>query len=218
MIHIERPPCPAILEQKAQAWTERHLEKLVENPKIRPLKSQYAHRDIVDILAAMSHRKCFYCESRLDEDEYTVDHYIECSEEPAQSFVWENLYLCCKSCQGKLAEKTVPRADCIDPCDPAVDPADHLAFEDEIIRARGDSRQGRQTIRKHKLDRGELELRRARQLKRFYQVLAQIRLAQIDGGRRALTDHEAERLRSFAAPEHPFSLMFRHVLAAAELR
>lgn len=215
MRQLKRLACPEILASKTDEWTRRYQEKRSQNPKLRPDSRQYAHRDILDTLAAMSHKKCFYCEHLLDEDEYTVDHHVEVSEASGKAFAWDNLYLCCRGCQGKLAEATVPRADCLDPCDPRIDPADHLTFKHEVILPRNDSQRGRQTIRKHKLDRGDLELRRIRQLKLFLIESNRIKDRQIEQGRTHLTDDERALLRRFSAPEHPFSLMFRELLRAA---
>jgi hypothetical protein len=160
----------------------------------------------------MSHKKCFYCEHLMDEDEFTVDHHVEVSEAPDKAFAWGNLYLCCRGCQGKLAEATVPRAECLDPCDPGVDPAEHLTFADEIILPRHDSQRGRQTISKYKLRRGDLELRRSRRLNLFKNTLIAIQRLQLEQGRKQLSDEERALLERFAAPEAPFSLMFRDLL------
>ena len=214
MRQLQRLARPAILTSKAGEWTQRYLEKRAQNTTLRPDSRQYAHREILDTLAAMSHRKCFYCEHLLDEDEYTVDHYVEVSEVPDKAFAWDNLYLSCRGCQGKLAEATVPRAECIDPCDAGIEPAEHLTFEHEVILPRNDSQRGRQTIRKHKLARGDLQLRRSRRLNLFNDTLIAIQRVQIQEGRQELTDDERALLRRFAEPEAPFSLMFRELLHA----
>ncbi len=214
MRQLRRLSCPEILTSNADEWTRRYLEKRAQNGKLRPQSGQYAHSGIVDTLEAMSHKKCFYCEHLLDDDELTVDHHVEVTEEPDKSFAWENLYLCCRGCQSKLAEATVPRAECLDPCDPSIDPADHLTFEDEIILPRNDSQRGRQTISKYKLRRGDLELRRIRQLKSFQKVWLALKDQQIQQGRKQLDDEQRMLLQRFAAPEAPFSLMFRDLLRA----
>lgn len=212
MRQLRRLSCPEILTSKAEEWTRRYLEKRAQNGKLRPDSRQYAHADIVDTLAAMSHKKCFYCEHLLDEDEFTVDHHVEVSEAPDKAFAWENLYLCCKGCQGKLKEATVPRAECLDPCDPGVDPADHLIFENDIILPRNDSQRGRQTISKYKLRRGDLNLRRSRRLNLFKDTFIAIQRIQLQQGRSQLAEEERALLKRFAAPEAPFSLMFRELV------
>jgi uncharacterized protein (TIGR02646 family) len=213
MRQLRRLSCPEILTSKAEEWTRRYLERRAHG-KLRPESRQYAHPDIVDTLAAISHKKCFYCERLLNEAEYEVDHYVEIREEPDKAFAWENLYLSCKGCQGKLTEAIVPRAECLDPCHPGLDPADHLAFEDEIILPRNDSQRGRQTISKYKLQRADLEIRRSRRLRLFYKTLSDTWKQQAQQGRSELDDEERALLQRFAAPEAPFSLMFRDLLQA----
>jgi uncharacterized protein (TIGR02646 family) len=214
MRQLRRLACPPILKSKAVEWTQRYLAKCTQDPKPRPTKSQYGHPEILKMLAAMSHKKCFYCERLLTEKQYTVDHYVEVSEARDKAFEWDNLYLCCCDCQDKLAEDTVTRAECLDPCDPQIDPADHMTFEDEYIRPRNDSHRGRQTIRKYQLDRDDLQLQRIRQLKQFHKVLLALKDQQIEQRRNYLNDTERDGLQSFAAPEAPFSLMFRDLLRA----
>lgn len=214
MRQLRRLSCPEILTSKAEKWTRRYQEKRAQNGKLRPDSRHYAHPDIVDSLAAMSHKKCFYCEHLMDEDEFTVDHHVEVSEAPDKAFAWENLYLCCKGCQGKLKETTVPRAECLDPCDPGVDPADHLTFESEVIVPRDDSHRGRQTISKYKLRRGDLELRRSRRLRLFYKTLSDAWEQEAQQGRSQLSDEARAALLRFAEPEAPFSLMFRELVRA----
>lgn len=214
MRQLRRLSCPEILTRKAEEWTRRYLEKRAQNGKPRPESRQYAHPDIVETLAAMSHKKCFYCEHLMNEDEFEVDHYIEVSEAPEKSFAWENLYLCCKTCQKRPTEGTVPRAECLDPCDASIDPAAHLTFEKEVILPRNDSQRGRQTIRKYKLDRGKLELLRSRRLQLFYKTLSDSWKQEAQQGRSQLSDEARAVLLRFAEPEAPFSLMFRELVRA----
>ena len=209
MIQLRRLPCPGILERKYETWTEKYLARREEDPGKRPESRQYAHPEIKDTLAAMSSGKCFYCESKLGEDEYEVDHHIEIAEDPGRAFDWNNLYLACNGCQNKLPGKTIAVVECLDPCNLEVAPADHLGFEDEVIVPKNASPQGRRTIAKYKLGRGDLELKRIRQLKRFHARLDEIRRSQIADGGRRLTADERARLRRFAAPEHSYSLMFQ---------
>jgi uncharacterized protein (TIGR02646 family) len=213
MIRLERLPCPDILERKATEWSERFVERYEKGELKRPSSKQYAHREVLACLSAMSHRKCFYCETLLDEDEYTVDHYTEVVRAPERAFDWVNLYLCCGGCQHSCKETTISHDECLNPCDPGVDPAEHLRFDDEVIGPRNNSHAGRQTIGKYRLGRGDLELRRARQLRRFYKRLDNIRQRQIRDKRQELEDAEKQLLLAFQQPERPYSLMFRDILA-----
>jgi hypothetical protein len=60
-------------------------------------------------------------------------------------------------------------------------------------------------------------MRRLRQWKRFSKELTIIRDHQIAENRKSITDSERERLLRYQAPEHPYSLMFRCVLATVSL-
>ena len=209
MIALTRLAEPAILMQKKEQWTEVFLTRCAENPNRRPPSRQYGHRIIRHTLAAMSSRKCFYCERKLDEEKGEVDHYIEVAEAPEKAFKWENLYLSCRDCNGgKLPNSSIPVADCLDPCDPAVDPAEHLTFDDDVIRPKNESLKGAQTIRKYQLDREGLNYLRSKQLLRFHKVLITIQNRQVADGRRSLSTDEKEILAHFKTSDHAYSLMF----------
>lgn len=200
MIRLERGACPQILLDRGEEWTRSFLESDGKRPRSR----RYRHDQVREALVAMAAGKCFYCETRLLESEQTVDHYVEVAEDRSQAFEWSNLYLCCSGCQHQLT--SVPRAECLDPCGD-VEPAEHLAFDDEHIIPRHDSELGRQTIRRYKLDRMELDLRRSRRLRRFYDRLAQRALSG-----EALTTMDREDLRRFAQRDQPYSLMFAQLV------
>ena len=199
---------PRILAEKKVEWLAAFRLALAKDPKKHPQSSQYAHKEVVDALERMSFHKCFYCEQSIKESGREVDHFIEVAEEPDGAFVWKNLYLSCEKCNDKLPNRTVPVGDCLDPCDPAVEPRMHLTFEKEVIRPRNGSEKGRETIRKYKLDRAELDLKRARMLQRLTDSVIGILRKMNADGRSAMTSDEDEVLQSFCQPEHPFSLMF----------
>ena len=210
MIHIERFPEPDVLRQNKERWLQSFLERRAEKPGTRPPSGQYGHAEIRRTLAAMSYHKCFYCETRLDADNEEIDHYVEVAEEPQLAFDWENLYLSCRGCnRHKLDNSTIPVVDCVDPCGDE-DPAAHLAFEDEIITARGGSPRGFKTIQKYSLDRQELNYARVKALQLFGKTLRRLHERR---GSRPLTDDEKEIIHRFEQPDHPFSLMFHVYLA-----
>ncbi len=207
MIAIERREEPDILKKNKSRWLEVFLDKGLQ----RPPSSQYAHKDIKDALSAISFKKCFFCESKVgvgEDEKPEIDHYIGLAENRKLAFAWTNLYLSCFSCnRGKIKSK-IPVSDCLDPCNPGVDPADHLTFEKEYIRPKNRSRKGLKTIQKYKLDRDGLDHRRVKQLHDFERRLRQIGERQIRDGGRELTTDEKERISYFKSPENAFSLMF----------
>ena len=172
---------------------------------------------VIATLAAMSHWKCFYCECSLKGQTHEVDHYYEVTERPEQAFVWENLYLSCCHCNGKLSGQELSPTLCLDPCAPGCAPEQHLTFDDEQIRARSGSAIGDNTIRKYKLDSERRDYLRGKQLREFMKAKEQISDARIRDGGRALNAEELELLRSFADPSQPYSLMFTVYLRRADL-
>lgn len=215
MIQIARLACPAKLTDKGPQW----LATFLASGRSRPPSGQYDHPEVLDVLEAMSHRKCFFCEQRLARSEYTVEHYADIAEDKNKTFEWANLYLACLPCNKRqLSEQTIPRADCLDPCSTAIDPAEHITFTDEVIRCRDDSTRGQSTIDKYKLDRDDLERRRAKQIIKFQKLLIKIQREQNEDGGRPMTPAELDALRYFARPAHAFSLMFRDLLARESLR
>lgn len=207
-----RPAEPAILTQNKAKWTEVYLEKLRRSPGSRPPSSQYRHVEVRETLAAMSFRKCFYCERKIADSEGEVDHVMEVVERPDLAFDWENLCWACRECNRKKQPNArIPLADCLDPCHDA--PEEHLSFEDEYIRPRQGSFKGGQTIQKYHLDRESLNYLRVKQLREFERLLRAIREHQLAEGRQRITDREGEALGSYGQPDHAFSLMFQVYLA-----
>ncbi len=214
---IHRLPKPNILEKNATQWTADFLKVRAINPQQRPTGSKYAHAEIKDYLARMGAHKCFYCERALSEKEFVIDHYIEVAERPDLAFEWENLYLCCKDCNSKMTNITLPNANTLDPCSDTYPHAEHISFDNEKIRSRDGSSRGLQTIQKYKLDRDDLNLQRMRALREFDKRLISLQRRLIAEGRKSLTKTEKEILESFKQAERPFSLMFAYYISQQDL-
>lgn len=213
MISLQRLAEPDILTKNGETWLQRFLER--SNP--RPDSRQYGHREIRDMLRAMSFHKCFYCERKLSESDGEVDHYIEVAESPELAFVWTNLYLSCDKCNGgKISNLHIPVEECLNPCDGSLDPADHLTFTDEIIRSRNGSLIGMRTIQKYRLDRDQLNYLRAKRLQQFERFVRGLHDVCIREGRR-LNEVEKEAIASFGQADSEFSLMFRSYLTSVNL-
>lgn len=217
MIRLNRSPEPPLLTEKKQEWLSRFLAARQANPTVRPQSNQYGHAEIKNALRAMSFHKCFYCERKLSEQEDEVEHYIEIAEQPELAFEWSNLYLACKACnKRKRPHSEISTTACVNPCDEADLPENHLAFDAELIRSMADSKKGLKTIQKYCLDRDDLNLQRLRRLHSFTDVLLSIRKRQLAEARTTLTEREKELLLHFQQPDQPFSLLFRCYLAKFE--
>jgi uncharacterized protein (TIGR02646 family) len=218
VIPITRLPEPAKLSENKEKWLTAYLKKRQSRPNSRPSSDQYGHPEIRNVLRAMSFDKCFYCERKLALSEDEVDHYIGVTEDPTLAFDWYNLYLSCPTCnRRKLSNTTIPVSDCLDPCDPSENPAEHLTFDDEFIVSKDGSPKGSATIQKYRLSRPELDRLRDKQLRRFYETLSKLQKRQVDDGGRPLTQSEKAVLASFKEPQHAFSLMFSVHLVKLEL-
>ncbi len=209
MVPLVRGPTPAILEEKADAWTAKYLAERQGNPQKRPDHRCYGHPQVRRELRRMSSHKCFYCERALTEREQQVDHHVEVAERPQDAFVWSNLYLSCEPCNlDKVPNIAHPVASCVDPCAPGVAPEQHLLFDDECITPRDDSPMGLSTIAKYNLGRDDLNIARLKALQGLSDaVIAVLTTANKEG--RKPTDDERSLIRAYASPTRPFSLMMR---------
>ncbi len=54
MVPLRRGPEPEILVEKGAAWTAKYLQRRATDPKLRPLKEQYRHPDVLRALQRMA--------------------------------------------------------------------------------------------------------------------------------------------------------------------
>lgn len=212
MRHLKRFSKPDKLVQKEQEW----LDTFLKSGNKRPNSSQYGHKDVRAKLDAMSGHKCFYCEQKLKGKPKEVDHFIEVADPNGKNlaFAWENLYLACENCNGKMPHKDIAVTDALNPClDTDTEIEQHLTFDDEMIECANNSTKGDLTIRKYRLDSDELDLLRSKILVIFYKKLATIEGDKAKEGRQDMTPKEIATLQHFKQADQPFSLMFRLLLA-----
>jgi uncharacterized protein (TIGR02646 family) len=225
MRRLMRPAAePEALTRNKASWERQYRllwEPVYGTPRAmpRPPNRTYNHAGVVDVLRAISHDKCFYCERKLKSGDGQVEHLFEVATHPCLAFEWRNLNLACGDCnRKKLSDETAGVADCAIPCivaectisSSARDPCDHVEFVG--FRARGRDAVGRSTVEKYKLDREGIALQRADHLadfqKRHAKELARVELH----GPGSLSEDERETLAASAAPDMPFSEMMRAFL------
>jgi len=208
MINIPRQNKPEILSKREVEW----LDNFIASGKLRPDSSKYAHREIRDKLMQMSYNKCFYSEYKFSENEGEVDHYIEVNSDKNGAFRWDNLFLSLKQINnGKIPHSAIPVSNTLDPCSDLNETIEeHLYFENGEISS--DTSKGLDTIKKYKLNHPLLNLQRKDKLLHFHTTLNELHNNQIKENGRDLTQSEIIILRRFAAPDYPFSLMFRLLL------
>lgn len=209
MRHLQRLGKPQKLVDKEEIWTKT----FIESGKRSPSSTQYGHKEIKEHLANISFQKCFYSEVKFAQvTEAQVDHYIEVAEDPSKAFEWENLYLSHKdSNQGKTPNIVLPNTSCLCPfTNNDTEIEQHLDFEDEMIF--GLTEKGRNTIQKYKLDKPIYNTLRTNELRKFNRIIYQIAF---EG--KILNENLINKLRNFANPDKPFSLMFKKILMKHDL-
>ncbi|MGL4584236.1 MAG: hypothetical protein ACRCVU_14790 [Flavobacterium sp.] len=209
MRHINRLNKPQKLVDNEEVWTER----FIASGKDRPNSTQYGHIEIKEALARSSFYKCFYSEVKFNDlSEAQVDHYVEVSEDPSKAFEWENLYLSHKDSNvGKITNRALPNMDCLDPCTATdAEIEEHLDFEDEVII--GLSEIGRNTIQKYHLNKPLYNKLRSTELRKLDKIIRQRALLELP-----FDEMFKDKLRIFANPDRPFSLMFKKLLVENNL-
>ena len=132
MISVIRSAPPAELTvQKIQELTAI----FIADPSRTPWNVKFMR----EALLQMSHRKCVYCETRIDEESkyMEVDHYFCKSRHPTRVVEWENLLPSCKRCNvNKGGYDVATEGDIVNP---TVDtPSNHLSFWNYRLYGRDD--------------------------------------------------------------------------------
>ncbi len=202
MRYVKRLSEPENLKERKEQW----LQDFLKSGQKRPASSKYAHPKVREQLNAMSHNKCFYCETLLKDEPKEVDHHIEVSCDKTLAFEWENLYLSCKKCNAKVNHADIPIDTVLDPCkDTNATIKAHIDFENEVIVAKDNSQKGLKTIQKYRLDTEHHDYHRMKKLREFDDTLRKMLPTK---GYKHLTDQELAILKRFAQENQPYSLMF----------
>ena len=120
MIKLTRPSKPQELIKNEETLRARYNK----NKKSCVWKEKY----IKEALLKMSHGKCVYCETKLNEcDSYMeVDHFHCKSLYPKLVVDWDNLLPACRRCNLAKSDHNVQEEPIINPVD--VDPKEYLVF------------------------------------------------------------------------------------------
>lgn len=138
MIKVERGPCPNELTvTKIQELTAEYLADKSKAVWNKPYMRK--------ALLAMSHSKCVYCETRIDEESkyMEVDHYYCKDQHPTKVVEWTNLLPSCKRCNvNKSSYDVATEGELVDPTQD--DPRQHLVLLNYRLRGRDDK--GRRVV------------------------------------------------------------------------
>ncbi|MGB0931963.1 MAG: HNH endonuclease [Chitinophagales bacterium] len=136
MIFIERLPIPPELTPKLQ----QKLTTDFKNKKIPVWKQQY----IQERLLEMSHGKCVFCETRIDEESkyMEIEHFHSKDKYQEMVVEWDNLLPVCRRCNAQKGNWDVVLSPIIDPT--KFNPKNHLQFDEYRLEGKDDL--GKQTI------------------------------------------------------------------------
>ncbi|SEL43245.1 HNH endonuclease [Pacificibacter marinus] len=130
MIKLDRPQKPAYL-------THAKVTELTAKFKADG-SSVWRKPEITDPLIKASHKKCAYCECKLQEkDSYMeVEHFRHKDKYNDDVVKWENLVPSCKRCNGKKGTHDVVIEPIVEPFN--MDPSDHLYLQMVYFRDHDD--------------------------------------------------------------------------------
>jgi hypothetical protein len=121
LIKLKRASCPDYLDAAT-------VDRLTTEFKMSG-KSVWNRNEIKDALLVSSHKKCAYCECKINvESNYLeVEHFEDKDSNPDKVVEWNNLLPSCKRCNGSKGTHDVLTEPIVNPFD--VDPKDHLEFK-----------------------------------------------------------------------------------------
>ena len=99
---VGKPKC---LEEKAESWTNKLIEKRKENPKYwnwHEYKNEKVEHILTIVLSELTNKHCSYCDIRplvKGGIKPSIDHFKPKSLFPELAFEWSNLFLSCYQCQ-----------------------------------------------------------------------------------------------------------------------
>lgn len=98
MVHLRRGQPPDQLPRLHQTWTERWL-RIWRGERDGDWATAVAKKTISSALQKLAHRKCAFCEGKLELTSYLeIEHYWAKSIFPGRAFDWSNLFPICRLC------------------------------------------------------------------------------------------------------------------------
>lgn len=138
MIRIVRPKsAPIVLTEKGPAAVKRHKKQVAKGKPANIDNAIYGHKTVKELLVAMQHEKCAYCESKVTHvDAGDVEHFRPKGRSQQVegtvllvrgywwlAYTWENLLFACAKCNQSGKRDLFPLGNtanlCLQPTDPA---------------------------------------------------------------------------------------------------
>jgi len=103
MVRLRRGVPPALLERRKSTWTDRWVQ-INRGERNGDWATLSAKKAIALELRRMAHRKCAFCEGKLELTAYLeIEHYWPKTLRPEQAFNWSNLFPICRICNNAKA-------------------------------------------------------------------------------------------------------------------
>jgi uncharacterized protein (TIGR02646 family) len=164
MIALTKLSEPEVLAQNRDAWTAEFTEGTD--------RRRYAHEQIRQKLREETHRKCAYCESRMEHVAPPhVEHILPKSKRPELVCDWNNLTAACPTCNTKKGDYYSTECPIVNPY--VDDPSDHLQWAGPWLFHVTEDR-GRLTVSRLKLNREMLMYQRGVHLERALSIMEMI--------------------------------------------
>jgi uncharacterized protein (TIGR02646 family) len=124
-----------------------------------------------EIIAAMSRRKCVYCEGSINAPRAAhVEHFKPKSLFPTLAYEWTNYFLGCPGCNGAKSDKWPERGGYVRP--DQGDPSRHFFFaEDGSVKAVTSRSAAERTVKDFDLDRNWLADQRKQNIQKMLNLL-----------------------------------------------
>jgi len=176
MIRLHRGPEPEFLAGNRTAWTERfNLD-----PPPRDWATAHQKDQLRDALEPVSQGKCAFCESSLGVTAHReIEHYWPKSAYREKAFVWNNLFLACRLCNGAKSDQDHGGA-LVKPDEEEPESLLWLNLDSGKLEPRhglspGQVQRIRETIRLCDLNRGDLCQARLAQMKLALRTLVRLK-------------------------------------------
>ena len=112
MRKLEKLPCPKILSDNFDVWTEEFLADTTSSTK----KYRYRNPAIKEVLKNETGWKCVYCESKIGHNTPgDVEHKIPSSKAEGLHFDWDNLTVACGECNRRKNDHYEVGQEFLDP-------------------------------------------------------------------------------------------------------
>ncbi len=177
-------------------------------------------------LNQMQKRRCAYCEAAIDVDNRHVEHFAARAAWPQGTFLWRNLFGCCKretSCGICKDSRQTARYDWKELIKPDEDdPDDYFVFvKDGTITPRlglspADERRAKETLRVLNLDAEFGELRKMRRTQMMGYIASMDAVFSVVADNPELLPLAHEELQAMLAEtaDLPFATAIRHALVS----